>query len=114
MALASERAMNVKLQTEPEHNQEFAGLPYPLTPPEGSEEVIEEMMAEDATAVLARLLDELNDLIVVWKATVHAERAKLATGQASPEMPMEFRAGLAQGLENAAEDVENVLAKIGR
>ena len=104
----------MELQPEPIQNQEFAGLPYPLTPPEGSEEAIQEMIAEDATAVLARLLDELNDAIMVWKASIHAERAKLASGHAPHDLPMEFRAGLAQGLETAAQDIENVLAKIGR
>lgn len=94
-------------------DQAFTGLPYPLTAPEGSETIFEETLTEDSAATLLRLLDELSDIIMHWKSIAHAERMKLSSGRITPEMPMEFRAGVAQGMDNAARDVENLLVRIG-
>lgn len=93
--------------------QEFAGLPYPLAAPEDGEEMLKDTLTEDTSAVLARLMDDLTDVIMTWRSIVHTERAKLSTGHPPHDLPMEFRAGLAQGLENAATDIENLLAKMG-
>jgi hypothetical protein len=101
-------------QVDDVQNPEFAGLPYPLTAPEGGDIALEAELAEDTSAVMARLIDDLSDVIMTWKSAVRSERAKLATGQLIHDMPMEYRAGLAQGLEQAAQDLETVLGKIGR
>jgi hypothetical protein len=89
-------------------------MPYPLEAPQDAEKVLTEMLPEDTTAVLARLLDDLSDLVANWKVTAHGERRKLGATHPPHDVPMEFRAGRAEGLENAAHDVEMALAKIGR
>lgn len=93
---------------------EFERMPYPLEAPEEAEELLKETLSEDATAVLARLLDDLSDLVETWKATAHHERKKLAQTHPPHDVPMEYRAGMAEGLEKAIREIEMVLARIGR
>jgi len=92
---------------------EFDRLPYPLTPLE-NDEVYEAIAEQEETIDLNKLLFDLQELIQDWRDTCCAERSSLSKTHEAAHLPLEFRAGLAQGLESAAADLERVMASARR
>jgi hypothetical protein len=92
---------------------EFDRLPYPLTPLE-SDEVSEAILEQEQAIDLNKLLLDLQELIQDWRDTCISERITLSKTHEAAHLPLEFRAGLAQGLESAAADLERVMASARR
>jgi hypothetical protein len=88
---------------------EFDRLPYPITPLE-SEEAYEAIAEQEETIDVNKLLFDLQELIQDWRDTCCSERSSLSKTHEVAHLPLEFRAGFAQGLENAAAELERVLA----
>lgn len=89
---------------------EFDRLPYPLTPLEDVEEVYQTTPELEAVVDVDRLLDDLRELVQNWRDACRSERRTLSKPHVTGDLPLEYRAGLAQGLENAAAELERVLA----
>jgi hypothetical protein len=87
---------------------EFDRLPYPITPLE-SEEAYEAIAEQEETIDVNKLLFDLQELIQDWRDTCCSERSSLSKTHEAAHLPLEFRAGLAQGLESAAADLERVM-----
>lgn len=88
---------------------EFDRLPYPLTPLEDAEESYQTASGLEAVVDVDRLLNDLEDLIQRWRDACGSERRQLTRPHESGDLPLEYRAGLAQGLEDAAAELERVL-----
>lgn len=91
---------------------EFDRLPYPLTPLEDTEEIYQTASGLEVAVDVDQLLDDLENLIQHWRDACDSERRKLTRPHESGDLPLEYRAGLAQGLENAAAELERVLEGI--
>lgn len=95
-----------------ENPPEFERMPYPLTPPEEMEAVGEEVPDTEAPIILRDLLSDLETLVEKWKTASHQERMKLSSAHPAHDVPMEYRAGTVEGLQEAIRDVEKLLAEV--
>lgn len=91
---------------------EFEHLPYPLTPPEDIPEVSQEISGEEASLILTELLLDLHELVEKWRTTSFNERSELSASHAPHAIPLEYRAGMADGVENAARDLGEILNRV--
>jgi hypothetical protein len=90
---------------------ELERLPYPLAAPANVEAALK-ALGEEAPSVFAGLFADLHDLTLRWNSIANRERGKLSQHHPSHDLPMEYRAGLAEGLEKAAHDLERTLHKV--
>jgi hypothetical protein len=90
--------------------QEFERLPYPLTPLEENQETFKTTAYPEVSIDI--LVDYLQELICTWKDTCHTERRALTRPYRIGDVSLDYRAGVAKGLEDAAADLERVLAEI--
>jgi hypothetical protein len=93
--------------------QEWEHTLYPLTPPEDLEEMHEVVKLQEVIEVDVLVYD-LEELILKWRDLCSAQRKSLSKPHKSGDLPVEYRSGMAQGLEDAAADLERALAHARR
>jgi hypothetical protein len=91
--------------------QEFDRLPYPLTPLE-DQEVYTTASYQEVNINAGVLLDYLQELVHNWRHSCQEQRKALSRPYQIGSLSLEYRAGLAKGLEDAADDLERVLAEL--
>jgi len=85
-------------------------LPYSQEPLEQTAEWYAAITSRrDYTVDMEFVLDELRELVQVWRDVCHAERKALTEPREKHPLPLEYSAGLAQGLEKAAAELERII-----
>ncbi|GEM_PF-5453844 len=84
-------------------------LPFPLGPPEQIEEWNKALGIRRYVVSSDKILEDLRELVEKWRDTCCAERRALSAPRERHALPLEYSAGLAQGLECAAADLEKVI-----
>jgi hypothetical protein len=92
--------------------QEFDRLPYPLTPLEDLQEIYTTTSYPEENIDSGVLLDYLRELAHNWRHACQEQRKALSRPYQIGSLSLEYRAGLAQGLEDAAADLERMLAEM--
>ncbi len=85
-------------------------LPFPLGPPEQIEEWNKALASRRIVVAADKVLEDLRELVEKWRDTCYAERKALTGPREIHALPLEYSAGMAQGLECAAADLEKVIA----